>query len=717
MMRMKRATAAPSCAVCEVHTESVFRIEGMDCHEEVELLERRLTRLPGLEALSADVLGQRLRVSYDAARVSASAIAAAVADTGMRAWLDGDVPGGGDRSAPVRQALVVLSGTALAVGFGLRLGGFPAAAFLPAYLVSIAAGGIYTVRRAWSAARVFSLDINVLMLLAVAGAMVIGEWDEGATVIFLFSLAQLLEVRSMARARRAIRALMKLSPAEATVLRDGTERLVPVDQVAVGETLVVRPGARIPLDGDVTSGHSPVNQAPITGESLPVDKGPGDEVFAGTINGGGALDVRVTRRGRDTTLARIVSLVETAQTRRAPAQMFVERFARYYTPIVIALAATLAVVPPLAGQPVDDWTYRALVLLVISCPCALVISTPVSIVSALAAAARAGVLIKGGAHLERAGGVRCVAFDKTGTLTHGALRVVEILPLPGVTADEVVRIAAGVEARSEHPIAQAILRHAGQRGVVPRAGAACRALPGLGAEGDVDGRPGLVGNHRLFEDRNLCTPEIHAGLDRMAAVGHTAVIVAADDRVIGVIGVADQLRASGRAAISMLRRQGVRRVVMLTGDHPGAAAAMAGALGVDDVRADLLPEDKVRAIEELHRIYGSVAMVGDGVNDAPALAAADVGIAMGAAGTDVALETADVVLMADDLMKIPFALRLSRATVRNIRTNVAISLALKAVFLVMTVAGVATLWMAVLADMGASLFVIANGLRLLRTTS
>jgi Cd2+/Zn2+-exporting ATPase len=708
--------AASTCAVCEVHAESVFKIEGMDCREEVDILERRLSRLPGLESLSPDLIGQRLRVSYDAAKVSTGAIVEAVAETGMRAWLEHEQPSATEPAARARQALVLVSGVALAIGFGLRLSGLPGIAYIPVFLIAILAGGIYTVRRAWSAARVFSLDINVLMLLAVVGAMAIGEWEEGATVIFLFALAQLLEARSMARARHAIRALMDLSPAEAVVHRNGADCRVPIDQVAVGETVVVRPGEKIPLDGEVVSGQSSVNQAPITGESLPIDKSPGHEVFAGTINGRGALEIRVTRLGRDTTLARIVSLVETAQARRAPAQVFVERFARYYTPAVIALASALAVVPPLLGAPIDDWTYRALVLLVISCPCALVISTPVSVVSALAAAARKGVLIKGGVHLERTGTVRCVAFDKTGTLTQGVPRVVDVIPLTGTGLEEILRVAASVEARSEHPIAQAIVKHAQGSGVTLSASAASRALPGLGAEAEVDGRQALVGNHRLFEDRGLCTPEIHAGLDRLAADGRTAVLVARHDRALGLIGVADEPRDASRHAIALLRRQGVKRVVMLTGDHHGTAVAIARGLDLDEVRADLLPEDKVRAVEDLRRAYGTVAMVGDGVNDAPALAAADVGIAMGVAGSDAALETADVALMADELLKIPFAIRLSRATLRNIKTNVTLSLGLKAVFLVMTVVGVSTLWMAVLADMGASLFVIANGLRLLRTT-
>ncbi len=704
------------CAVCEVHAESVFKIEGMDCREEVDILERRLAKLPGLESLSPDLIGQRLRVSYDAAKVSTGAIVEAVAETGMRAWLEHEQPSATEPAARARQALVVVSGVALVVGFGLRLIGLPAAVYIPAFVAAILAGGIYTVRRAWSAARVFSLDINVLMLLAVVGAMAIGEWEEGATVIFLFALAQLLEARSMARARHAIRALMDLSPAEALVHRNGADCRVPIDQVAVGETVVVRPGEKIPLDGEVVSGQSSVNQAPITGESLPIDKSPGQGVFAGTINGRGALEIRVTRLGGDTTLARIVSLVETAQARRAPAQVFVERFARYYTPAVIALASALAVVPPLLGGSVDDWTYRALVLLVISCPCALVISTPVSVVSALAAAARKGCSSKAVRISNVPAPFAVWRSIRPVPLRRGFRRSWTSSRSAGTPSEEILRVAASVEARSEHPIAQAIVKHAQGSGVVPAASVACRALPGFGAEAEVDGRQAVVGNHRLFEDRGLCTPEIHEVLDRLAADGRTAVLVARHDQPLGLIGVADEPRDASRHAIAMLRRQGVRRVVMLTGDHHGTAMAIARDLDLDEVRADLLPEDKVRAVEDLRRNYGTVAMVGDGVNDAPALAAADVGIAMGVAGSDAALETADVALMADELLKIPFAVRLSRATLRNIKTNVALSLSLKAVFLVMTVIGASTLWMAVLADMGASLFVIANGLRLLRTT-
>jgi Cd2+/Zn2+-exporting ATPase len=703
------------CAVCEIHAESIFKIEGMDCHEEVAILERRLKHLPGLEDMSADLIGQRLRVKYDAAKLTASNIAEAVAQTGMRAWLEHEEPVRAAGSVRARQALVLVSGAALAAGLASRL--FDASPLIEVGLlaVSVVTGGIYTVRRALSAARTFSLDINVLMLVAVAGAVLIGEWFEAATVVFLFALAQLLEARSMNRARGAIRALMDVTPVEGLVRRGGAERRVSVDEVAIGDTIIVKPGEKIPLDGRVSAGQSFVNQAPVTGESLPVDKGPGDEVFAGTINGRGALDVSVTRLRRDTTLARIIHLVERAQAERAPSQAFVDRFARWYTPAVLALAVGIAVVPPLAaGAAAGPWLYRALVLLVISCPCALVISTPVSIVSALAGAARKGVLIKGGVHLERTGAVRCVAFDKTGTLTKGRVQVTGVEALDGVSRAAVLGLAASLELRSEHPIGRAIVRRAEADGLRLAAGDGFQALPGRGAEANIDGSTAVVGSHRLFEERGLCSPAIHERLDALAARGQTAVLVARGGETIGIIAVADELREAGRDAIDLLRRQGVSRVALLTGDNAETARAIAREVGVDEVCAELLPEDKVAAIQDLRRRYGIVAMVGDGVNDAPALATADVGIAMGTAGSDAALETADVALMADELLKVPYAVRLSRATVRNIRANIIFSLALKAAFLALAVGGVATLWMAVVADMGASLIVIANGLRLLR---
>jgi Cd2+/Zn2+-exporting ATPase len=688
----------------------------MDCREEVALIERRFKHLPGLEDFSADVVGRRLHVKYDAAKVTAAAIAAAVADAGMRAWLEHEEPlPAGDAHARRRQILLATSGGLLAGGMLAGWSALPAWAAPVCYAGSIAAGVPLTIRKAWHALRVRSLDINVLMLVAAAGAVVLGEWSEAASVVFLFALAQALEARTLERARTAVRALLDLTPAEALVRDDMGDRRIAVDLITPGAIIVVKPGEKIPLDGDVVAGISAVNQAPVTGESLPVDKGPGDEVFAGTINGRGALQVRVTRLRRDATLARIIHLVEQAQAQRAPAQTFVERFARIYTPSVIGLAVALALGPPLvAGGAWDVWVYRALVLLVVSCPCALVISTPVSIVAALAGAARKGVLIKGGAHLERAGRVRCVAFDKTGTLTRGRPEVIDIVPLNGMSPASIVALAASVERSSDHPIADAILQFAVKSSIGVPVGTDVTALVGLGAEGRVNGQRIVLGNHRLFEDRGLCSPRVHAELDRVIAKGRTAVLVASDDVAVGIIAVADRPREAGRDTLDLLRRQGIRSLVMLTGDSRGTAQAIADELGVDDVRAELLPEDKVTVVRELRQRYGSVAMVGDGLNDAPALASADVGIVMGAAGSDAAIETADVALMADELQKIPYALRLSRRTLRNIQANLAISLVLKAAFVVAAAAGVATLWMAVVADTGASILVIANALRLLR---
>jgi Cd2+/Zn2+-exporting ATPase len=705
-----------TCTVCELHAESTFKIEGMDCRDEVTLLKRRFSNLAGVEDFSADVMGQRLHVKYDAALLSTATIADAVADTGMRAWLEHDEPVAGTPPAERRRrSLVWMSGAAMALGLILEWSGARPGVTGPLFAASIAAGILAVGRRAWNSLRARVLDINVLMIIAVAGAIVLRQYSEAAAVIFLFAVAQALEARTLERARNAISALMDLTPADA-LLRDGTgERRVGVDTITPGAVIVIKPGEKIPLDGTVIVGHSEVNQSPVTGESLPIDKAPGDEVFAGTINGRGALEVRITRLRRDTTLARIIHLVERAQTQRAPAQAVVERFARVYTPIVIAMAAGVAVIPPLLFHlSWHDWVYRALVLLVVSCPCALVISTPVSIVAALVAAARKGVLIKGGMHLERTSRVRCVAFDKTGTLTHGAPEVVAVVALNGAGEASVVGLAASVERRSTHPIAKAILHYAADTRVAAVPADGVTALAGRGAEGRVDGHRVLIGNHRLFEERRLCSPEIHARLDQMAATGRTPVLVAQDERPIGIIALADRPRETAKAAVDLLREQGVTRIVMLTGDSEGTARMIAGELGLDEFHAELLPEDKVAAVEELRRTHGSVAMVGDGVNDAPALATADVGIAMGAAGSDAALETADIALMADDLLKLPYAFRLSRATVRNIQANLAISVVLKAAFVVAAVAGVATLWMAVLADTGASVVVIANALRLLR---
>jgi Zn2+/Cd2+-exporting ATPase len=705
------ATARPvACSTCELHAEAVFRVEGMDCHEEVVILERRLKPLAGMEAISADVVGQRLHVSYDAAKLTTAAMVDAVGQTGMRMWLEHEQPRTSARDVRARQWLTAASGVALLAGMAAGIAGQPLAA-AGLYLAAAAVGGVFPLRRAFSALRSRTVDINALMVIAVIGALALNQWQEAASVVFLFALAQWLEARTLERARLAIGALVDLSPREALVKDPDGDRWMPVDAIGTGVEIIIRPGDKVPLDGRVTAGHSDVNEAPITGESLPVDKKPGDELYAGTINGRGALELEVTRVGKDTRLSQIIHLVEVAQAQRAPVQSFVDRFARIYTPAVIALAVLVASVPPLAFHAdASTWLYRALVLLVIACPCALVISTPVSIVAALSAAARNGVLIKGGAYLERLAAARVVAFDKTGTLTRGQPAVTEVVAVGAAPIASVVRFAAAVEARSEHPIARAITAHAARLAIDVPPAIGFVAEPGLGAEARVMGHVVVIGNGRMLVSRGIVLPTDHEALTRPE---RSNVFVAVDGVVVGTIGIADPVRETARETIELLRSNGIRRVAMLTGDQPASASIVSNALGLDEHHAGLLPDQKHARIVEM-RAHGPVLMVGDGINDAPALAAADIGVAMGAAGSDVALETADVALMSDELLKLPYTLRLARATLRNIKTNVVVSLMLKAAFLVMALTGTATLWMAVLADTGASVIVVANALRLLR---
>jgi Cd2+/Zn2+-exporting ATPase len=708
---------AAECAACEEHAESTFRVEGLCCQHEADLLARRLGSLRGVERTSTDVVRQRLRVAYDAAVTSRGAIAEAVAETGLRAWPD-DESRESPREPPAgaREPWLAAASVALAGGLAAAAAGAPRPWVVAPLALAVAAGGATTFRRAIASARQGRLDMFVLMTVAVAGAALIGEWIEAATVVVLFALAQALERRSLDRARRAIRTLVADAPSDVRRRAGAALERVPVGAVRVGDVLAVGPGERIALDGEVIAGASDVNQAAVTGEAVPVTRLTGDRVFAGTINGSGALDVRVTAVGDDTTLARIIHLVERAQAARAPSQAWVDRFAARYTPSVLALAALVAVIPPLVlGEPASTAAYRALVLLVIACPCALVLSTPISIVSGLAAAARRGVLIKGGLHLERLAGIAAVAVDKTGTLTHGALSVVDVLPLEGEAAAAVLETAAAVAARSPHPVDRAIAAHARHAGVVPPEATALRATPGLGIGADVGKQPVMLGSPRHFASHGLMTTAL--GHEVAAAIGRglQVVLVARGGRAIGLVTLGDELKTHASEAIAELRAAGVRHVAMLSGDHAAAAEAAGRASGVDAVAAGLLPDEKVGLVRDLAARIGPVAMIGDGVNDAPALASAHVGIAMGAAGSAAAIETADVALMSDDLRGASFAIRLGRATLATIRANVAAALALKVVTVALAIGGVATLWMAVLADVGGSLVVVANALRLLRT--
>jgi Cd2+/Zn2+-exporting ATPase len=557
------------------------------------------------------------------------------------------------------------------------------------------------------------------MTVAVVGALAIGEFLEAATVAFLFALSLALEAWSVGRARRAVAALMALSPETARVIRaDGGEQDVAAAAVAVGSKVAMRPGERFPLDGRITKGDTTVNQAPITGESMPVPKSVGAEVFAGTINEDGAVEFVTTKPATDTTLARIVEMVGSAHGKRAASEQWVEKFARVYTPAVMFLALAVIVLPPVAlGGSWSRWFYQGLVLLVIACPCALVISTPVSIVAALASAARRGVLIKGGAYVELPGRLKAIALDKTGTLTEGQPQVKDVVPAAGSDERILLRAAAAIELRSEHPLARAIVRHTTARGIEPALADGFQAIKGKGATAVVDGRTVWLGSHRYLEERGLETPAVHEILGRMSAAGASVVVVGEHTRLLGFISVADRVRANARAAVADMKAAGLERVVMLTGDNRATGNVIGRETGVDEVRAELLPEDKVAAIEELVARYGIVAMVGDGVNDAPALARASFGIAMGTGGSDAALETADVALMSDDLSRVGWLVRHSRRTLGIIRQNIAASLAVKGLFVLLTFVGHASLWAAIAADMGMSLMVVFNALRLLSDDS
>ncbi len=607
----------------------------------------------------------------------------------------------------------------LVVGWALQVRDLADGAVI-AWAVAIAAGGIIPARRAAIALRSRSLDMNVLMTTAVIGAMIIGEWSEGATVLVLFGVGNWLETRALVRTRRSIRELMALAPPVALVRRGEATVTVAPSDVRIGDTVIIRPGERIPLDGIVTSGVSAVDESPITGESVPADKVEGDQVFTGTLNAHGLLEIEVTSAADDSTLSRLIRLVEEAQGQRAPLQRLVDRFTRSYTPAVILLAAGVSVLPPLVGAyfgqdwgGLSDWFYRGLVLLVVGCPCALVISTPVAVVSAITRATRDGVLVKGGAFLEAAPKVRAVAFDKTGTLTVGRPEVADVVSLGNGGAEDVLEIAATLEAGSTHPLAQAVTRAAGS--VRPRHLERFSEVAGKGIRAESDGVRYHIGSAAFVESEiGRLADEAVYEIERLEDAGRTVLVLANAERVIGLIGLADAIRPEARRTIASLKSMGITELVMLTGDNERTAAAAARDLGLSDYRARQLPEDKLESVRALSAKHGSVAMVGDGINDAAALALAEIGVSMGAAGSDTALETADVALLGDDLEALPAFLSLGGRTVAVIRQNVFFSIAVKLLVLVLAVFGYATLWMAVFADTGVSLLVVLNSLRLLR---
>jgi Zn2+/Cd2+-exporting ATPase len=688
---------------------TVIRVEGMDCASCAMTVEKRVEQLPGVRRAVVNFAAGRLDAEHDPG-LTLEEIEKAVRDAGYRVAKTQEVERTPFWRTP-RALSVFASALLFALGLALGLAGAPEFFRVGAYLAAIVVGGLPIFRAALAGIRARHLDMNMLMSAATIGGAAIGEWAEAASVVVLFAAGNGLQIYAIDRTRGAVRALAGLAPDEVVVRREGSEQLVAAAGVAVGETVVVRPGERLAVDGEVIEGHTTMDESPVTGESTPVEKGPGDAVYSGSLNGSGGVLICVLREASDSTLQRIARLVEEAQATKAPAEQFVDRFSRVYTPLVVAVAVVLAVVPPLLGASFGEWFYRALALLIIACPCALVISTPVTVVSGIGAASRRGILVKGGAALEAAGRLKALVFDKTGTLTEGRPMLARTVVLDGRGEAEVLRLAAALECRSEHPLAHAILA-AANGNKLPEV-ESFRAVAGRGAEGVVAGQKHLVGSPRLFEERGIPLNPAREALAEVETAGETPVILGGEDGPQTVFGLVDTPRTDAWATLDELRAAGVGELVMLTGDAEPPARRIAEELGVA-YRARLLPEQKVEAVHKLVSKYGDVGMVGDGVNDAPALAASSVGFAMGAAGTDVALETADVALMQDDLPKLAEAVRLSRAAERIIKQNVYVSILIKGLFVLLAPFGLVALWMAVLADMGTSIAVTINGLRLFR---
>ncbi len=710
-----------------------FKVEGLDCAEEVTILKRSVGPIVGGEdQLAFDVLSGKMVVLAPKEPLTQDQIVTKVASTGMKAeaWTKDGASAKGRNQA--RFWTMILSGVFVLLGFltHLSLGGGlegalgvgenppPVPPFAIAlYALAIAFGAWFILPKAWFALKSLRADMNLLMVIAVIGAVLIGEWFEGAVVSFLFAVSLWLEAWSIGRARRAVDALLDLGSPTARIRNEaGQEIEAEPETVEVGTNFLVFPGERLPLDGRIAMGTSHIDQAPITGESIPVLKEPGDEVFAGTVNGEGALEIESTKPAQGTVLAHIIREVREAESNRAPSEQWVERFARVYTPAIFVMALLVFLLPPLLfGGAWDDWAYNALVLLVIGCPCALVISTPVSIVAALARAAQMGVLVKGGLYMEEPSKVKAIAFDKTGTITEGKPAVVDVIPFDEHDEAWVLASAAALESRSEHPLAKAILDEANERGIGFEPATEGQALGGKGVHGRIDDREFWLGSHRYLEERDQETAEVHQLLEDISSDGKTSVVLGNESHVCGIITIADRVRPEAKATFDRLRASGIQEIVILSGDNQGTVEAVGKVVGADEVRGELLPSDKVDAIEQLVTKHGHAAMVGDGVNDAPALARASLGIAIGAAGSDAAIETADIALMADEIERIPWLIEHSKRTTGTIRANIIFALSIKAIFVVLALFGEASLWSAIAADMGASLLVVLNGIRLLRS--
>ena len=713
--KLRRLAEQTGAEISRRFQHETLRITGMDCADCALSIEHLLSRQPGVLAVSVNYAAEKMRIEYEVSKMSHSRIVHFVRQLGYgveeekkKSWLQENW----------ELLFAILAGIFLLTGYlGEKFGFLSPALVMSSYLAAYFTGGFDATRHALKAARRFRFDIDFLMVVAAIGAAILGDWAEGALLLFLFSLGHSLEHFAMDRARNAIHALGKLTPKTARVRRNGREMEVPVEELQRGDVVIVRPGERVPIDGKVQEGRSSMDESPITGESMPVEKAPGADVFAGSINGEGALEIVVTRLAKDTTLARVIQLVEEAQTQKSPTQLFTEKFERIFVPVILAGVLLLIFLPPLLGWL--GWStafLRGMTLLVASSPCALAIATPSAVLSGIARAARSGVLIKGGVHLENLGSLRAIAFDKTGTITRGKPEVAQVISLNRLEEDELLQIAAALESRSQHPLAQAVLRKAQEKGIRLPEPEEVQTISGKGLTGKIDGSVVEIGNRRLFTEELQVPvpPEVVERDKQLQAGGFTTMLLRREGRFLGLVALADQPRPNARAALQQLKRMGIRALIMITGDNPRVAAAIAEKVGLTDFHAGLLPQEKVAAIRKLMQKHRKVAMVGDGVNDAPAMANATVGIAMGASGTDVALETADIALMSDDLGRLPFAVALSRRSRRIILQNLFISLGVIALLLPATIAGAASISIAIIFHEGSTLLVVGNALRLLR---
>ncbi|MBT2216433.1 cadmium-translocating P-type ATPase [Virgibacillus dakarensis] len=696
--------------------ENTYRLQGLSCTNCAAKFENNVRGISTVEGVELNFGAAKLKVK---GKVTVAQLEEAGAFDGIKVYQETQRPAENHTPFWKKRANIptLLSLVFIIIGYTFRFA-FDEAHFLSigSFAIAIIVGGTTLFKEGLSHLLHLDFDMKTLMTVAIIGAVLIGEWAEGAVVVFLFALSEALESYSMDKARHSLTSLINTAPSKATIKRDNEFITVLVKDIVIGDTMIVKPGEKIAMDGQIVSGTSSVNQASITGESIPVFKAQGDEVFAGTLNEEGSLEVRVTKRAEDTTIAKIIHLVEEAQAEKAPSQKFVDRFANYYTPAIMLIAFLVAVVPPLLfGAVWSTWIYQGLAVLVVGCPCALVISTPVAIVTAIGNAARNGVLIKGGIHLEEAGRLQVMAFDKTGTLTKGEPEVTTVVPLAGNTAEKILSYAAAIEHFSQHPLAQAVMKAAKQRSCEKIIATDFHSITGKGATARIEGREYQIGSPSLFNGHAALSADLLEKINQLQNAGNTVVLLANNNVILGLFGIADQIRGDSHAIIKQLQQTGIKETVMLTGDNQATGKAIGKSIGITNVQANLLPEDKLRTIQAMQKQHGKTAMIGDGVNDAPALATATVGIAMGGAGTDAALETADIALMGDDLTKLPYTIDLSRKTLRIIKENIGLAFGLKLIALLLTIPGLLTLWIAILADMGATLIVMLNSLRLIRS--